>query len=395
VIWGDSARRALALTLASFAVWSGWEIFRPARHPFRDLGSGAYTDHFSHVSAARLMPRVGLELWRKPINRLLRPLTRDERRRLPGDLQPAAGWPNGEVYFVPGWPADKPIVASWSTNPRFYPPGDALLFSPVALLYQFTGLSFSTANLLAILLCLVYAHAALYLLLRAQEAEPLGQLAVLAVYFPLIRWTLEGFYDAAAIVPLILCARQLRERRGVEALLAFCAAAAIHFRAYFFAPWAVFAAVVIVRERQWLGWNRRCWMMAAGAALLAMASLVPFALVQPWLGKLAVDNPVSLTAGLQPPLLAFLAVALVAAVLQIRARAWLELAVLAWVSLMLVNLHRAEQWHLLVLLTWLAAPLIAARDRALAVQAKLWFVVCAGVLVFHETIVPSWLAHLS
>jgi hypothetical protein len=384
-------RRALAVTLASLIFWTGWELMRPHRHPFSDLSRGAYTDHLSHVNSARLLPRAGLDLWRKSIAALLRPLTREERKLLPADVKTAA-WPRGEAYFVPGWNPDKPMIASWSFNPRFYPPGDALLFSPVALLYQETGLSFAGMTLLAILLCLLFAHAGLYVALRAQDGQPLAWLTILLFYFPIVHWSLEGFYDGAVAAPLVLCAWSLRERRGVESVLAFCAAAAIHFRAYLFAPWAVAAAVLILREKQWRTWGRRGWTLAAIAALLAFASLGTFALVRPALGGLNVSNMVLLANGLLPPLLCFLSAAAIAAFLQVRARAWMELALVAWTTCMLVSLRQAEQWHFMVLAAWLVAPVIAARDLPLAVQGRIWFVICAGVLVFRESLAPAWLA---
>jgi hypothetical protein len=304
-------------------------------------------------------------------------------------VKSAAG-PTGEAYFVPGWPEGKPMIASWSFNPRFYPPGDALLFAPVALLYHFTSLSFAGANLLALLLLLVYAHLSLYLVLRATEEEQLRILVLLIVYFPLVHWTLEGFYDAAVIAPLVLCAQELRRGRGIEALLAFCCAAAIHFRALFFAPWAIASAVLVLREGQWRAWGARGWMMAAAAAMLAAAALVPFAILQPALRALGSSNVLAVS---RPAALAFLAIAALCALFLWRAAALLDLVLLSWVALVLFSLHQAEQWHLVVLLAWLCAP-GAARELLLARQARLWFVLTASAMVFRETPLPTWLARI-
>src|ERR1700682_1710092 len=286
--------RALLLSLASLAIWIGWELLRGPHHPYGDLSNGHYTDHFSHLNAARLLPRAGLDIWRKPLTQLLRPLTHEERARLPADVK-AAAYPAGEAYFVPGWPADKPLIASLAFNPPFYPPGDALLFAPVALLYHFTQLSFAGANLLALLLLLVYAHVSLYFALRATEEEPLRLFTLLIVYFPLVHWTLEGFYDAAILAPLIFCAQQLARGRGIGAILAFCCAAAMHFRAFFFAPWACAALALVLRERQWRSWGARGFAMAAAAGALAIAALVPFALLQPALRALGTSNVLALS----------------------------------------------------------------------------------------------------
>jgi hypothetical protein len=394
--------RALLLTLASLAIWIGWELLRGPHHPYGDLSNGHYTDHFSHLNAARLLPRAGLDIWRKPLTQLLRPLTHEERARLPADVK-AAAYPAGEAYFVPGWPADKPMIASWSFNPRFYPPGDALLFAPVALLYHFTQLSFAGANLLALLLLLVYAHVSLYFALRATEEEPLRLFTLLIVYFPLVHWTLEGFYDAAILAPLIFCAQQLARGRGIGAILAFCCAAAMHFRAFFFAPWACAALALVLRERQWRSWGARGFAMAAAAGALAIAALVPFALLQPALRALGTSNVIALSVApaLRPQVLAFTAVAALAAAFLWRAGAILELMLLAWVMLMLFSLHQAEQWHSVVLLAWLCAPIFGhwrpapGRDVVpMALQARLWFVLCAAAMVFHESLLPTWIARL-
>jgi hypothetical protein len=284
------------------------------------------------------------------------------------------------------------MIASWSFNPRFYPPGDAVLFAPVALLYHFTSLSFARANLLALCLLLVYAHVSLYLLLRATDGEPLRALTLLVVYFPLIHWTLEGFYDGALLAPLVACALLIRRRRGIEALLAFCVAAAIHFRAFFYAPWAMAAAILVVRQRQWRSWGAPEWAMAAGCGALSVATLVPFAILKEALGSLGYTNLAALQQ-MRPEALVLAAIAGVAAILLLRARAWLELAMLLWITAMLFSLHQAEQWHAVVLLAWLCAP-AAGSDLLLAVQARLWFVLGATAVVFRDWPIPSWLARL-
>lgn len=388
------ASRAGALAIASFLAFAGWEIFRKAPHPFRDLSNGHYTDHFSHLNSARLLPRVGLGIWRQPLPSLLRPLTLAERDRLPADVR-AAAWPRGEAYFVPGWPADKPMIASWSFNPRFYPPGDALLFAPAALAYHFTPLGFAGANLFVLLLLLAYAHVSLYVALRSLEGAPLEAISGLVIFFPLLHWTLEGFYDGALIAPLLVSAQQLRARRGVEALLAFCIAAVMHFRALLFAPWALAAVAQIVRERQWRRWEWRGWTMGTASLALAVATLVPFALLQPWLRNLGYSNQIALAAGpaMRAQVIAFAAVVCLAAMFLWRARGPFEVAMLAWIAAMLLSLHQAEQWHCVALLPWLCAP-VAARDPAPAAQARLWFVICASAMVFRESAAPLWLAQL-
>src|SRR5262245_21583366 len=145
-------RSTLIVTLLSLALWWGWVLLRPERHPNNDLSRGHYTDHFSHMNVARVFPRVGDEVWRKPMAQLFRSLTSQELSGLPADVKSIAG---PEVRYVPGWPEDKPMASSWSKKPRMYPPGDMLLVLPIALAYHFTSLSFAGANQLLILLYLL------------------------------------------------------------------------------------------------------------------------------------------------------------------------------------------------------------------------------------------------
>ena len=60
--------RALMLTLASLVFWSLWNAERKFDHPWGDMSAGTFTDHLSHMNAARLFPRVGCDLWRVPID---------------------------------------------------------------------------------------------------------------------------------------------------------------------------------------------------------------------------------------------------------------------------------------------------------------------------------------
>src|SRR5262245_37550598 len=104
-----SSRRALLLILLSYLVWGTWEGLHTFVNPWGDL-NGEFTDHFSHMNCARLFPRVGIDLWRRPLNQMLRPLTVEEIRRLPFDTQAGASF-SGGFYAVPGWPVDKPMMA--------------------------------------------------------------------------------------------------------------------------------------------------------------------------------------------------------------------------------------------------------------------------------------------
>jgi hypothetical protein len=388
----------VVVTLISFLCWSGWELGHESRHPFGDLSVGAFTDHFTHLSTTRLFPRVGWNIWLKPVRDHGRVLTAAEKAQLPDDIKPAAG-PQGEVYQVEGWPTDKPIIASWSHLPRLHPPGDIVLLAPVAALYQFTPLSFAGSNRLLILLFLLYAHLSLYFFfdaaLRPREGEtPLGLLPLLLVYGEVIHWTLEGFYEPAILAPLLLCTRWLRDGRPLAAIVAYCVAANIHFRSFFFAPWVLYGAFLIVRQRQWKAWRRPDWIAAGVAGVLTFTCLGVFFLLWPALKALPMSsNPLSFARAIdQRAVFSYLAVGLAVAAIFAYARAWLDLAVLVWVTVMLVSLKETYEWDVVTLLAWLGAPVAkVAPGRVEWVRdTRLLFVLFCAVLLFRTNLMPTW-----
>ena len=364
-------------------------------HPYRDLSCGGYTDHFSHMNTARLFTEVGPAIWRQPLGEHGRPLTPAEVRALPDDLRSAAA--EGMQTFE-GWPADKPFVSSWNHNPRFHPPGDLLLTAPVALLYSATGLDFTGANTALIVLFMAYVHVPVLLVLRGAlrpGRTGIGLLAGLLVYAELVHWALEGFYEGLLVAPLLLCARALHRGDGMAGLLWFSAAASLHFRAYFFAPWALYGLFLVLRRGQFRG--RRAAALAVGTVVLSLASLVPFALLWPSLRALPVTSRVNPSAPdvTIADLVPLLLVVVVAAVALAGARAWLDLAVLGWVTLMLLSVREAYAWDLLSLLCWLVAPVTAGVLHPERVrQARMLVLLSVSVLVFGNNLAPAWLSQV-
>lgn len=351
-------RLAIAITCCSLVVCLGLRAGIAPRHPFGDLSDGHFTDHFSHMNAARLFPRVGIDIWRLAIKDLLPVVSPQDYDRLPADL------PRTEVFSVAGWRQGKPVSVHWSAFPRPYPPGDMLLVAPVAAAYHFSALSFSAANRWLILLFLGYAHVGLFFFVLAALTAPPRQralqwLTTVAVAAYIIRYTLEGFYDAAALAPLLVCARLLDKRRGTAAVIAFCLAAVLHFRTFFFAPWALYGGWLVLQERPWQQQRARFVMQVALITLLAAASLLPFALVWPTLHLLPDSNPIRINgASFRPTWLLLVSAACgLAAWRFFRARAWLDLATLGWFLAMTLFVRQAYGWHGMVLVGWLGAPL--------------------------------------
>lgn len=389
----------LMFVVCSFCFWTGWELRRHAPHPYHDLSEGQYSDHFSHLNAARIFPRIGLDLWRKSLETMFRPLSPGELSRLPPDAKIAAG---PEVRFVPGWPAGKPLIASWSHNPRLYPPGDLLLVAPIALAYHFTSLTFSGATLALVILFLAYTHASLGMAFSTATHDAPRALALGLVYFETIHWTLEGFYDAAAIGPIVLCASALSRRRGLVAAVAFAAAVFIHFRSLFFLPWGVYALWVVVREREWQRWKAADLAVALAGCAMVAASATAFVLIWPALGTLPIGNPISMK--VHPPdwhsIGAFAVVTLACALAFAFAKSWLDLALVGWFAVMLFELRETYPWHITIPMAWLAAPVIGAAHRRcarrawLVTDARIFVVLFVAGFVFKGSGLPSWLVQL-
>lgn len=397
---------ALALTVASFIVWSGLYLLLGPTHPYGDLSNGNYTDHFSHMNTARLFTHAGTSIWTVPLQDSAVPLTPEQAAALPADLTPQAGQ-DYPAFTVPGWPADKPFVSSWSEYPRFHPPGDMVLTAPVALLYSFTDLSFSDANRLLILSFLALAHISVFVLLRSWHPfdgmRPVGFLLLFLVYLELVHWSLEGFYEGAIIAPLVVSAHYLARQKGLQAIAMYTLAAVLHFRAYFFAPLAIYGAYLVIRHRQWRTWSRREMDLAGVSAVLATISLGVFVLIAPWLREVDSHNPVGVTVA-DPDMAAIatllLVVAIVAAVFAYT-RSWLDLTLLGWLTITCVMLQQTWWWDVLSVLAWLAMPISSSTlgrlstgtRLALVRDARIVAVVFIGAFVFGNTSLlnPAWL----
>jgi hypothetical protein len=383
-------RRALVVTGVSLAVLLLWNHVRVFTHPWGDLSNGNYTDHLSHMNAARAFTRVGLDIWRKPAIALTRPPTPEEEVAFPADVHPGGKWTGG-VYMIDGWPATKPWVTSWGQQPRLYPPGDMLLVAPVALVYHHTSLSLTEANRWLYSFFLVYAHAAIFFIVWGAAVEkrlalPLLDLCALFVTVQIVFWTLQGFYDAAAVGPLLVCARYLDARRGLAAAVAYSVAAFIHFRAFFLAPWVMYAAWIFAQDRQWRGLRPRDWGAVAVGAVCSFGSLFAFALVVPTLGGQKLNNVMHWSHAADDPrgLAVLAAVSIVAAVLLARVRAWLDLAVLAWLTLIILVVNEAHEWHIVIPLAWLVAPV------SVVIPGKTETVRAARLLFMGHVAVRVW-----
>jgi hypothetical protein len=398
-------KRLLVVVSASLALWLIWHAGRANEHPYGDLGRGRFTDHFSHMNAARIFTRIGTDIWRRGVGTMFPRATQEQAARMPKDVR--AAWP-GEVYPIDGWPIEKPVVQSWSAVPRLYPPGDMVLVAPVALLYHFTSLSFAGANRLLIAWFLVFAHVALFFVLSVvveqwDKTGPVSTFAALIVSGELIFWALQGFYDCATVTPLLLCAIFLWKRRPLAAILAYCIAAFIHFRAFFLAPLALWAAWMFIEDKRWKSWSWRDSTAAALALVTGLASLATFFMVydaidQQLDGK---ANPVHIGAhGLgDSNVIVFLVCFAIGIALLLRKKAWIDASILAWWGLSLVTLPGPYPWYDIVPMAWIVMPVLGAceEDPRGAVTVHVVRVATFGwscAFVLRNHLWPTWLGSI-
>jgi hypothetical protein len=202
-------------------------------------------------------------------------------------------------------------------------------------------------------------------------------------------WTLEGFYDAAIIVPLVICARYLHRRRGLAAGVAYCSAAFFHFRAFFHAPWAIWALGSMLRNRFWRGLRPRHAIAIVLALACAGASLATFWLDWDSLKNVIANNPLRYpyTPHDQALLWNFKVVVAVCGLAFIASRAWLDLLQVAWLAIVAVKLREFYYWHMLVSTSWIAAP----ASRPLVRAVRLAFVLTTIAILFHDPVAPEWL----
>ncbi len=404
--------------MASLTLGLAYTAFAPQHHPYADLSRGTYTDHFSHMNGARLWWRVGANIWRKPVDENARPiLSVQERAGLPADIRDSLPAGGAEVFSVPGEPAAKVLVSSWASVPRLYPPGDELIFTLPAWIYEHSTLSFSAMNRWLIALMLVFAHASLFFVwLEAFRYDPhdpepvtpkvallrttLVMIAAIFVSEESIHFALEGFYDAIFLGPLLLSARFLRDRRPVAALVSYCLAAFLHFRAFFCAPLALLAAWQLWQAfADKTPWRKRDFFALALASLLGGASLYAFFLCLSTIVTMPAQNPVYIAGGkIDHPVtvFAFLAITAIASTTAFKGGARFEALALLWMTGMFLRLPGTYRWYLLAVAPIIASPFIekSVRRPALVRVTQLGYAAFVTAAICHERINLEWMAKL-
>ncbi len=291
----------------------------------------------------------------------------------------------------------KPFISSWTQYPRLYPPGDMVLVAPIAVAYHFSSLTFTHVNRILIIYFLLLAHISVFFVLLAfWPAEPrrlIGPLGIFIAYSELIHWSLEGFYDVVLVAPITLVALLLKAKRNLAALVAYCASTFIHYRAFFFVPLAIYAAYSIARNGDWRRWRIPEIIAVGVAVLLGGASLYTFGLLWPWFSQVQITNPVRLAPS-NPALMEFAVVILIVALFLLSARAWFDMVMLFWMSIIWIQTPYAWYWYMLVMLPWLTMEILdVEKPEAIPTvrSARLIYVIVVSVLVCNYAPVPNWL----
>lgn len=392
--------RAVFFASVLFLGWATWHARRELRHPFWDLSRGTFSDHISHVNAVRLFTRCGACVWRVPVERQFPRVTPAEYQALPKDISSTLGI--REIFRVDGWPTDKPLITNWPQIVRPYPPGELVLMAPFAATYHWvTDLTFTRANWSLVLWLLLLAHVAFGALLYVSLATPpeqrtLGFFALGLVYLEMVHWSLEGFYDAAGVAPLVLSCVFLAQRRGLPALVWYCVAAFIHYRAFFLAPVPVYALWLIIHERSWQSWQWPQYAALVLACALGVAALWTFRWIQPALGQFPLTNAAHLTSKDRAAQLTLGLVAFAAAAAFVRSGAWLDVAILAVMGAAFSTVRQACPWHVVLPMAWFALPAVgAAGERTRLVgHARVAVIVVASLVVFGNGLFPRWLGQV-
>ncbi len=80
-----------------------------------------------------------------------------------------------------------------------------------------------------------------------------------------------------------------------------------------------------------------------------------------------------------------------AALALVYARAWLDLALLGWMGMMLSRVYQTQGWHVLVLLMWLVLPVWTSRSERVPMvrDVRLAFIWTMAVVVYGEVLLPA------
>ncbi len=373
-----------ACSLCFYAYFPIFRITNPRHAP------NEFSDHTAHWGSAILMAFHGFDVYRRPVSAFCEWDHADD----PG-VAPA------EPCRMPDHPEIRPFAENWVQYPRVYPPGAMVFGALPAFLYALTSISFSNANLIMALQCVLAAHVASLLLLLCLwrgEGAAVGDRALMTsrqwnagvliflvptAHFMLACWGTFGNYDAASIVGLLAGVLLLLTARPAGALVALSAAMFTHFRALWYLP----VLAVALHQTLNLPTSRKTVTALVTSALLLIPTAIAFLLLLPALNRFPLNNPSyfetlahdhmeAVVNGL--PVLPLIGVLL-------WNRSWLTASTALWQIFMLVQTRETRHWHALFLWPLVA---IAARERRGAALAL--FAAVLLILVEARNVFESW-----
>jgi len=312
-----------------------------------------YTDHLHHNFATWVLFHKGLDVYTQPFS---------------------VAW-QGVSYPQASY--------TWEHNPMVYPPGVFAVFLPTTLLGAWVPMSTSTFGKVNVLYLLLWAHFALWWVMRAlAEQMPGARSVVLAVsWMYLARLGLQGFFDSTWIAAGAWMLYCLSKGDAKKALIAFSCAALLHYRAVVLAPLGLWALWQVLRGQPVRQWP---WPHLGFAGVAVFLCLGTFALMYPVTARFR---------GVTLPLIQMLDshfwIVVIATVIAAALAAWLAdpvVAVITCIAGFLGVIHVNFWWHGSVLLF---APLAVdvARTAAQASVTRailLSWIFCAQPLAWRD-----------
>jgi hypothetical protein len=247
---------------------------------------GEMSDHFSHIGATLMFLSVGLDVYRKPVNEILKPVPPESPAALPENLKMGPGFINPLNAAAPA------IAVNFEQRIRAYPPGLYVLYFPIAMLYQFRLVSFIWACRI-IILGFVLTSAAISFILWSDAlfatdgwALAIKSFTALLITFWCDLWALQGEYDVTALLLVVSSLTALKQRAWINAILFFCLAAFLHSRALYASPIALIAMWNAWCEdpaflKRWLR-EPKIWIAAAALGACLMSLVIALPQVRSW-----------------------------------------------------------------------------------------------------------------
>jgi len=352
---------------------SGSVALRNFSHPYA-VNRGIYSDHFSQVASTVLFAGKRLDIYRHTVQENL---TRSEA---PKDIAYAKANQLGtqELYVNPLDPARPPLAINWSFQIRAYPPGVYVLFAPLAFLFQHEIVGFAMSNRIIIGVLVLVASASAWVLVRwafvpypapGSVGMSLRLLPVALSIFWIALWSVRGFYDVVALLLVFLSLRALEADDGIGALLWYCLAVFLHYRALYYLPVLAFALPSIGRLGRPSGFASIFLRAPVVLAVLAAAlSVVTFLIALPQLESFHANNALYHAWSHAGPQVLLLGLSAACLVLSAAARDFRTAAFLGCYLAFLVNTPQTYPWHTLFLTPMLVFAARHSRGRAANAQ---------------------------